>query len=358
MPDDQLEVSVIVCAYTMDRWKDLQLAIQSLQDQTVLPSEIILVIDHNPALFSIAREAFPCAKVIENQDELGLSGARNSGIAQSRGQVIAFMDEDAVAASNWIEILLNGYQNPRVIGVGGNVRPVWTELQPDWLPEEFFWVVGCSYKGLPESTAPVRNPIGCSMSFRRSALISAGGFRNGIGRIDTIPLGCEETELSIRIRQLNPTSSYLYQPEAIVFHKVPKWRENWKYFVRRCYAEGLSKALVARFVGSSDGLSSERRYVIGTLTRGAFNGLTQALFHGTFAGLKHAAAIVVGLLLTTAGFVVGVITRINAKSSLTLESENNPSDTTGPALNRPYFQPVEVDAQNGKNANSQRRSLD
>lgn len=315
MPSENLKISVVICAYTENRWLDLQQAIQSIQDQTVRPAEIILVIDHNPALFSLAKEAFLGVKVIENQEARGLSGARNTGVLHSSCQLVAFMDEDAIAATSWIENLLSGYQYAQVIGVGGEVRPMWGVKQPDWFPEEFNWVVGCSYKGLPQGLAPIRNPIGCNMSFRREEVINAGGFRNGIGRIGTLPVGCEETELSIRMKQLKPEAVILYNPEAVVHHKVPEQRSRFSYFVRRSFAEGISKAQVTDFVGSGEGLSSERRYVIDTLVKGVLSGLKQAFLERNHSGLKRAFAIVIGLVLTTAGYIVGKSTRNQVKDA-------------------------------------------
>jgi glycosyltransferase involved in cell wall biosynthesis len=308
MFNEYLEISVVICAYTEKRWVDLQQAIQSIKDQTVWPSEIVLVIDHNPALLSKARETFHGVKVVENHEARGLSGARNSGVAHCSGDLVAFMDEDAIAASSWIENLLAAYHDTNVVGVGGEVRPMWGLKQPDWFPEEFNWVVGCSYKGLPQKLAPVRNPIGCNMSFRRTAILNAGGFRNGIGRIGSVPVGCEETELSIRIERINPNSVIFYNPESLVHHKVPHQRSSLGYFVRRCYAEGVSKAQVTHFVGSEKGLSSERRYVVDTLARGVALGIKQAFLQGKPSGLQRALAIILGLALTTAGYAVGKAT--------------------------------------------------
>lgn len=327
MSGERLKVSVLICAYTQDRWSDLQQAIKSVQDQTVKPDEIVLVIDHNPALYSLAQETFSGVSVIENQEDRGLSGARNSGVAFSSGQLVVFMDEDAIAAPDWIEKLLEVYQDSRIVGAGGDVRPMWAVTPPNWFPEEFNWVVGCSYKGLPEQPAPIRNPIGCNMSFRREALIATGGFRNGMGRVGTLPVGCEETELSIRMRQLNPRSLILYQPQAVVHHKVPKWRLNFKYFARRCFSEGISKAQVSQFVGSSDGLSSERSYVVKTLLKGVLAGLKELFSRGKFSGLKRAAAIVIGLGLTTLGYAFGVVTRKKGKDLSLLSNPKITSQT-------------------------------
>src|SRR5205085_69247 len=84
--------------------------------------------------------------------------------------------------------LLPAYANLEVIGVGGTVEPLWLHGRPPWFPPEFDWVVGCTYCGMPEVAGPVRNLIGCNMSFRREVFEGVGGFRSGIGRIGTYPL--------------------------------------------------------------------------------------------------------------------------------------------------------------------------
>jgi len=192
-----------------------------------------------------------------------------------------------------------------VIGVGGASLPMWLEKQPTWFPEEFNWVVGCSYRGLPVSTATVRNLIGCNMSFRRELFDAVGGFRNGIGRVDTRPLGCEETELCIRTNQHWPERIMLYEPKARVHHRVPGNRAQWGYFFSRCYSEGLAKAFVSQFVGAKDGLASEWEYSMKTLPQGVIRGVTEATVSRDPTGLARACAIVAGLTVTAAGYVVG-----------------------------------------------------
>ena len=174
VPAHPLEVSVIICAYADARWDALRAAIQSLRDQTVRPSELIVVIDHNPPLFERARRAFEGARVAENQQARGLSGARNTGVALARGEVLAFLDDDACAAADWLERLLSGYSDASVIGVGGAIQPQWAAARPAWFPAEFDWVVGCTYRGMPVAQAPVRNLIGANMSLR-SLRICRGG---------------------------------------------------------------------------------------------------------------------------------------------------------------------------------------
>lgn len=305
-------VSVVVCAYTLDRWDDLQAAIDSLRQQSVLPREIIVVIDHNARLFQRACEQWPDHVVLENAEAQGLSGARNTGVAAATGEVIAFLDDDAAAQPDWIERMLAAYRESGASGVGGAIEPKWEAGRPRWFPEEFDWVVGCTYRGMPAGRARVRNLIGANMSFRRELLDAAGGFQTDMGRIGTRPLGCEETELCIRGSQKARGAFYLYDPAVAVRHTVPRGRGTWRYFASRCYSEGLSKAHVSDLVGADAGLASERTYTMRTLPLGVARGLGDAL-RGDGHGLVRAAAILAGLAITSAGYARGLLARRAAR---------------------------------------------
>lgn len=298
------DISVVICAYTLARWDDLVTAIDSVQCQIIPPREIIVVVDHNPKLLQCVDEQVPGVITVTNDEPRGLSGARNCGIRAAQGELLAFIDEDALARRDWLERLTFGYSDPNVLGIGGAVEPIWLANQPEWFPEEFNWVVGCSYRGLPQTTAPVRNLIGCNMSFRRKVFDRIGGFKHGIGRVGTRPTGCEETELCIRLTQNYPDSILLYEPKAQVYHRVPGQRTRWRYFGARCYAEGQSKALVSRVVGARASLTSERRYTVDTLPQGLKRNLRDALLHREPMGLARAAAILAGLGITTAGYAI------------------------------------------------------
>lgn len=302
------EYSVIVCAYTEKRWDNLIAAVSSLKAQTLPAKEIILSIDHNEVLYTRAKVHFPTVIVLENSETRGLSGARNSGIAAAKGDIIAFMDEDAVASPDWLKKIDAHFENPNVMGVGGSINPWWQTRKPDWFPEEFNWVVGCTYLGMPVTASPVRNLIGCNMAFRSEIFRDVGGFRSEIGRIGTYPAGCEETELCIRAQQFYKSGSFIFEPAASVSHRVPESRTTRKYFLERCYAEGLSKALVSTMVGSQDGLASERTYTFKTLPRGFLKGFVDTFSHKSWAGVSRAWAIFTGLLFTTAGYIAGRVT--------------------------------------------------
>lgn len=311
-------ISVVICAYTEVRWRELVAAVASARRQTVAPLEVIVVVDHSPRLLERARAELPEVIVVANHEPPGLSGARNSGVAVARGGVVAFLDDDAAAAPDWLEQLITAYVDERVLGVGGEIEPVWESARPRWFPAEFGWVVGCTFRGLPERTSVVRNPIGANMSFRRELFETVGGFRSGFGRVGTRPLGCEETEWCIRAQRRRPDGVMLYEPRARVTHRVTASRARWRYFTSRCYAEGMSKALVAQVAGKRDALASERTYVVRTLPRGVARAFADA-GRGDPAGLARAGAIVVGVTITAAGYLIGrvrgVVDRSRARTA-------------------------------------------
>ena len=295
-----MNASVVICAHTMDRWTELQEAVRSVRDQSHPPHELLVVVDHNPALLQRARSEGLDARIVDNDETRGLGGARNAGLKRATGGIVAYLDDDAVAPRDWLRLLLDPYRDADVVAVGGAIEPLWDGGRPDWFPPEFDWTIGCTYRGLPTGPQAVRNLFGCNMSFRREVLDAAGRFRLGYG--------CDETEICIRIAKLWPDKRLLYCPDARVLHRVPADRKDVRRFLSRCYFEGGSKAVVARLQGSQRGLSSEREYTRRVLPAGVREGLADFVTGRDRSGLRRAAAIVAGLLATTVGYIAGSVT--------------------------------------------------
>ncbi|MEE2031643.1 glycosyltransferase [Rhodococcus chondri] len=302
--EQTIAASVVICAYTERRWEALSRAVESVRSQTHPAEEILVVIDHNEQLLALARNELRGVTVMPNLYEKGLSGARNTGATAATAEIVAFLDDDAAAEDDWLAALVDPYADPHVLGVGGLVVAEWATARPRWFPPEFDWVVGCSYRGLPTERARVRNMIGASMSLRRELVVDAGGFATGLGRIGTRPLGCEETELCIRLAENHPGGLHLHEPAARVRHSVPEERATWAYFRSRCYAEGLSKAAVSARTGNARALSSEQRYLTSTIPKGFARRLGEVA-RGRFWGLAAALAMVVGVTTTMTGYLVG-----------------------------------------------------
>jgi glycosyltransferase involved in cell wall biosynthesis len=292
-----LRVSVIICTYRQERWKSLVAAVESIQRGSLQPQEIIVVSDTNPSLLAHVQSDLLGVIALGNQGAPGLGDTRNSGVAAASGEIIAFLDDDALAEPDWLAWLVDGYRSPDVAGVGGAILPLWEQGRPAWFPQEFDWVVGCTYTGMPEQPSRVRNLIGCNMSYRREVFGWIGDFHLG-------PV-CDETEFCIRLLKRFPEKILLYQPAAQVHHRVPESRSTWKYFRQRCLFEGGSKALVTYLHGTQKGLASERAYTFKILPRGVLRGLADGVREPGLAGAARAGAIVAGLLFTTAGYLAG-----------------------------------------------------
>jgi glycosyltransferase involved in cell wall biosynthesis len=291
-------VSVIIAAFSSERWESLREAVASVAAQTSPVLETIVVIDHNPDLLTRARREL-AAVVIPNAGAQGASGARNTGVAHSRGEVVAFLDDDEVATSNWLGPLLAHFADPGVVGAGGRLDPLWGTARPRWFPGEFGWTIGVSYTGMPERTARVRNVWAGNMAVRRAAFEAAGGFREDFGKVGATSRP-EDTDLCMRVNG----GAWLYDPDCVVSHRVPAQRASFRYFLVRCFNEGRGKAGLAALNDARTSTSEERGYATRLLPRAILRCLGDVL-RGDGAGALRGAAIIAGLGVAAAGFAVG-----------------------------------------------------
>lgn len=300
-----MNAAVVICCYTAQRLPDIIAAVESAHSQRPEP-HVMVVVDHNPELFRLLSDHLTTSTVIENEHERGLSGARNTGLEHCIEDVVAFLDDDAIADPGWLAALMAEYQDPAVIAVGGYIEPAWDDARPAWFPPEFGWVIGCSYAGQPTERAIVRNVIGANMSFRQSSAALAGGFGGELGRVGANTAGCEETEYCLRAARITG-GHVVYQPDARVRHRVPRDRGRLRYFLRRCYSEGRSKAVVARLAGADAALSTERGYVLNVLGKAVLSGLFETVRRFSSTPLRRAGAIVLGFSATASGYASGCV---------------------------------------------------
>jgi glycosyltransferase involved in cell wall biosynthesis len=238
----RLTVSVVIPSYSEKRSQDLLACIASLRHQSMPPNEIVVVLDRKVES-TLTFLTLENVRVVVCKEE-GVSSARNVGVNAASGDIVAFIDDDAIAERDWLKNLLSNYDDQYVVGVGGKIIPAWEKGRPTWFARELDWVVGCSYAGMPEKKTTMRNPIGCNMSFRRNVFKTIGYFRESIGRVGTRLVGSEEAELCIRLRSEAPEAKVVYDPSAVVLHKVAAERATIIYLVKRSFYEGLSKKLM------------------------------------------------------------------------------------------------------------------
>jgi hypothetical protein len=293
-------VSVIIPTYTRARWDWLHECVASVRAQTVPALEIIVVVDHNPELLEEIASEFPDVIAVPNIGGRGVSGARNSGVKASRGEVVGFLDDDSIAREDWLSTLLRHIVTPGVVGVGCYSDGLWETPQPAWFPGEFSWTIGVSYSGLPSEPTAVRNVWTSAMLVKRSAFEVVDGFREDFGKIGNKSLP-EDTDLCLRIAAVSENSVWMWDPAKVMKHRVPAGRATFGYLMSRCFLQGWGKAAMARMDGFDESTSLERSYALRTLPAGVGRGLADAV-RGDVSGLGRSGSIVAALSVTLSGY--------------------------------------------------------
>lgn len=303
-------VTVTIATWARTRWDLLTAAVAAVRTQTLRPDAIVIVVDHNDEVLARARTQFaaPDTRVVASTGAQGVSGSRNTAIALTTTDLIAFLDDDAVPEPDWLERLVAVFAEPAVAVAGGWAEPDWQLGRPAWFPPDFDWVVGCSYRGQPLHDADVRNPLGCSMVIRHAVFDTVGGFSEQLGRVGAKPVGADETELCIRLVRRIPSARVRWVPGAVVHHHVPPARSTLSYFVARCRAEGRSKAALTALAAGTR---------LGTESAYARQLLTIRVWQETRSGgVRRAAAILCGLAATGSAYAATASTsRRSGRSS-------------------------------------------
>jgi GT2 family glycosyltransferase len=300
-----VDVSVVLTCYTEDRIASIRSALASLRAQSLRPRAVVIAVDNNAPLARRLEDEFDWAAVVVNDGQRGASATRNCGAAGVDTQYTAFLDDDEVADQDWLLALTRPFDQDDVVGTGGKYEPAWSSAQPAWFPDEFGWVVGGAYEGMPTGTAPVRNVWSGNMAVRTAALRQVGGFRADFGKRGSIPQP-EDTDFCIRVSDATD-GQWMYVPSAVVFHQVPPQRESLTFFASRCYAEGAGKALLRRHL-EPRAIEIEHDYVRAT----AVAALRRLLLFNSTA-LMQALAMLLGLASAGVGYARALLTSVTAE---------------------------------------------
>jgi len=259
-------VSVVVCTHSTNNYQNLMEAVDSLLEQTHREMEIIIVVDGNKELYERIVKVYGARdniKIVATEESLGAFGAGNVGVKTARGDVIAFTDDDAIAERRWVESLVDTYEKLDAISVGGKILPIWASGKPDYFPEELYWLVGVTHEEFAEvKVVEVRNTFGPNMSFRREVFKEIGLFNEKLGfaKRGTSYMQGAEPEFALRMKQ-KLGQGVMYNPEAIVYHKIPPSKVKVKMLLRRAFYQGYSKALLRKLNPSADSIVTERSYL-------------------------------------------------------------------------------------------------
>jgi len=252
---------VIISTYSLDMYEEFTDAVESVISQTYDDIEILAVIDGSENSDVVRERTISDygdeVRVHENEENVGVIEGRNTGAEIATGDVIAFMDDDAIADECWVEELVDTYERRDAIAVGGRMEPIWVAGRPRFLPEEFYWLVGATYEGFPEEETEVRNTFASNISFRRMVFLELGGF--GLlsgGRKGDKNIQGGETELASRMRR-EYCEGVVYNPDAVVGHKVYDHRTRARWLLNRAFWQGYSKRAMEVLSPSDDGTEIE-----------------------------------------------------------------------------------------------------
>jgi glycosyltransferase involved in cell wall biosynthesis len=301
-----MRVSVVVCSYTTDMLEHVREAADSVLDQSHDDVELVLVSDGDEALFDrLAADYGDRADVTVTRlpENRGLSAARNRGVEVATGDVVAFLDDDAVADPEWVAELVGGYERHDALAVGGRMAPLWVAGEPTFLPPEFYWLVGVTHRGFPEEECAVRNTFGSNISFRRRVLVDLGGFDEGLGRKGDAQGQGEETDLAARLYREHGERVW-YVPEAVVGHKVFDYRTEPGWLLRRAFWQGHSKR---RMGGVTSGDARETDYLRRLVLEFGPGRLWGLVRHPSRERASQLVALVALTAAVGAGYAYGVV---------------------------------------------------
>ena len=224
-------------------------------------------------------------------------GGRGPGAEVAHGDILVFLDDDAVAEPDWLEYLLAPFEDPHAVAVGGAPLPNYETARPRWFPANFDWVFGCAYSGMPHKLAPYPRLIGANMAVRTQAFRELGGFHS---------IDFDDLDLCMRLAVQRPEDLIMYEPRAIVFHFVPSQRVSWHYFWRRCFFVNREKVQTVSAIGSARSLGPETRFVIDAITSQLAVDSSEVI-KGSPSGLARIGAMFVGIFMAAVGNIAGRI---------------------------------------------------
>lgn len=297
-------VGLVVCTYTADRLSMLVSCVASVNAQSRLPDELLVVVDGTEALATEVRAAVPGVRVECLGSNRGVAVARTRGAELVDCEWVVFLDDDAEADPQWLARLVAALDGPGVLGASGRSLASFDGPRPGWLPEEFLWTVGCSYRGMPERPALVRNFYGGCAIVARETFLSLGGFDPATGHHGDSVGGGEEADFCLRATAATG-GVFAFDPAATITHRVPTARLTWAYYLRRCYSEGMMKARIASRLpqGALGPEQAFARALPGAVVRSAVRP----------AEMLRALGIVLGSLAVVAGLSAGRLAAVRKR---------------------------------------------
>ncbi len=269
-----MEITVCIC--THNRPVYVQDCLAGLQHQTVPRDRFaVLLVDSGSstaeaAALDVLADRFGARLIRLGQP--GVSHARNAGAWAARTPFIAYIDDDAIPAENWIESILDAISRPgrRPALIGGRILPKWEAPLPGWWPASLRGVLSIiEHQGMGEyrtsAVPPGLEPYAANMVVHVLSLLSAGGFGSAAGRYGKMLLSDEEVQLAWTLQDAG--YSVQYDSRITVYHQIQAARLCPQWLLSRLYWQGASTVLTRRVLHHSGDVWRElpRRILVACL---------------------------------------------------------------------------------------------
>jgi glucosyl-dolichyl phosphate glucuronosyltransferase len=272
---DNPYISVIVCTYNRDKY--LNETLDHLSNQSLSPSNYeIILIDNN----SSDNTPEICLNFAKNHPKVnfkyfkeisqGLSWARNRGINESTGELLVFIDDDAMCDFNYLEEIKKFFATNKDYKAGGGlITPKYEMEKPKWMSSFMLSLVSAIDLGKRNKVFPSNKyPIGANMFFTKEVFKKYGAFNTELGRKGQELLGGEEKDLFNRMKKSG--EKFIYLAFAKVNHIIPEKRLSLDYIFT--LGKGIGKSEVLRY-------RSQNKHMINLIVKELFKWIASlALF--------------------------------------------------------------------------------
>lgn len=240
-----MNLSVIVPTY--NRCVSVRRTLECLRRQVVAPNvdwEVVVVNnnsrdDTSAQVNALARDfPVPLRQVFETKQ--GASNARNRGIAEARGAMLLFTDDDVRPEPGWVQSVIGTFETHACDGVIGKIELAWTFPRPKWVTDDLLGFLARLDYGNQEKiiTSEAMPPYGPNMAFRKKVFDTIDGFDPSLGRSEASLATGEEPEFFARF--LKAGFRAVYQPAALVYHELQPLRVDKAFFRKNHFFNGVN----------------------------------------------------------------------------------------------------------------------
>ncbi len=252
-------ISIVVSTY--NRSASLRDTLHALKKQ-ILPDSLkleIVVVDNNsrdatPTVVKEEAGSSPWPIRYYFEPSQGINFARNRGIKEAEGELIAFTDDDVLPESDWILELWKAAEGFGADCVGGKVLPLWLKPKlPTWMESEriqkhclaVFALLDRGNEVIVADSNDANFLFGGNIAYRRDAIKDIGLFRTDLGPRGSLPMRGDDTEMMARA--FKKKKKVIYVPSAVVRHKVQPERMKMSYIRRWTFFSSFSSVKMQDF---------------------------------------------------------------------------------------------------------------